>query len=317
VNGQINEVVRYSDNGTDQATQVLDNDASSSRFRILGEGKVSDDFKIKTAFEFDLEVNPRDEVDQSTNFNLNSQVGGGANFDVRKAEVIFDHKRFGRFYLGQGDTFSNKAIEADLSGATLAVGDASFDDDSLDFTQLGENVGDVFDPLDGLSRQTRIRYDSPSFGGFRIGATYVTDRTYDIGAEYSTKDLAGFAIKARAAYFAFLDSGAVNPATNATAWGIKGGYQNKFFDFGKTAFAVDYQRTNGTPEAEDFATVTTNQLEGYSIGVQVTQKIDKASTEVYAGYRLYSVESDFDDDGVAITNVDNIHVVAAGARVKF
>ena len=174
---------------------------------------------------------------------------------------------------------------------------------------------------------------------------------------YSTKDLAGFAIKARAAYFAFLDSGAVNPATNAqsqafsgsasalhkasgisltgfysnffddasaaagedehTAWGIKGGYQNKFFDFGKTAFAVDYQRTNGTPEAEDFATVTTNQLEGYSIGVQVTQKIDKASTELYAGYRLYNVESDFDDDGVAITNVDNIHVVAAGARVKF
>lgn len=367
VNGQINEVVRYSTNGEDSALQVLDNDASSSRFRILGEGKVNDEFKIKTAFEFDTEVNPRDELDQDDNFNLSAQVSSSANFEIRKAEVIFDHKRFGRVFLGQGDTFSNKIVESDLSGATLAVSDFSFDDDSLDFFALGENVGDILDPLDGLSRQTRIRYDTPKIAGFRIGATYVTDRTYDVGVEYANKDLAGFSVKGRAAYFAFLDSGAVDPTVQAQsraasgslsvlhkgtglslsgfvssffddasatadedeyfAWGIKGGYQTKIFDFGKTAFGVDYSRHDGTPEAEDFAALTTNQLEAFSVGVQVTQKIDKASTELYLGYRLFSVDSDFEDGAggalvaagapLLASPLEDIHVVAAGARVKF
>lgn len=360
LNGQINQKARYSTNGTDSAVQIVDNDASSSRFRILGEGKIADDFKIKTVFEFDLEVNPSDEIDQDDNFNFSSQVSSAANFEIRKAEIIFDHKKYGRFFLGQGDPFSNKVIEQDLSGATLAVGDFSFDDDGLDFLALGENVGDIHDAQDGISRTQRVRYDTPSFAGFRIGASYIQDRTYDVGVEYKTKDLAGFAIKARAAYFAFLDSAAVNPAVNAqsrafagsasvlhnasgisltgfynnffddasaapgetdfSAWGVKAGYQTKnITSAGKTAFAVDFSRYNGTPEAEDFATAATNSINGYSIGVQATQKIDKASTELFAGYRMYSVDSAFTDTGVFVPGRidETIHVVSAGARVKF
>ncbi|MEM8797641.1 MAG: hypothetical protein AAGE61_18910 [Pseudomonadota bacterium] len=382
VNGQINNAVRYSNNGEDQALQIVDNDASSNRFRILGSGKLNDRFSVKTAFEFDLEVNPRDELDVDDDTNLSEQVSTDANFEIRKAEAIFVDKLLGSIFLGQGDTASNKSAESDLSGATLAVGDASFDDDGIDIVDAAgtiiTDVGDVFDPIDGLSRESRIRYETPSLlGGFKASASYVSERQYDAALTYSNKNVGDFSIKGAAAYFAFFDTAAIDPTTNQqsrgftgslsalhkptglsltggyhnffddasapdaadnfTAWWIKGGWQGKLTSLGKTAFAVDYMNINGSPEGDDVtnvgsgaaeladAAIILNQIEGFSVGVQLVQKIDKLSTEAFVGYRLFNLDTAFELDetggagvaGNAVGDPESVHIVAAGARVKF
>ena len=45
VNGQINTAARYASDGENSGIQFVDNDSSSSRFRILGEAKLNDRFQ--------------------------------------------------------------------------------------------------------------------------------------------------------------------------------------------------------------------------------------------------------------------------------
>ena len=90
---------------------------------------------------------------------------------------------------------------------------------------------------------------------------------------------------------------------NRSYYYIKGGWQWRFFDIGKTAFSVDYA------VAKD---VRINGEEAMAIGFQIVQKVDKGGLELYLGFRHHELDSpagqpDFGDVQILIT----------GARVKF
>jgi hypothetical protein len=79
-------------------------------------------------------------------------------------------------------------------------------------------------------------------------------------------------------------------------------YPGKFFSFGDTAFAVDYNQTRNQPTGDD---------EGYSAGLAAVQFFEEYGTEVFFLYRKYSLDRDVEPD------VHDIDVVSIGTRVKF
>ena len=359
VNGQINTAARYVNDGEDQGVQFVDNDASSSRFRILGEAKLNDRFSAKTNIELDIETNLSSRIDLN-NQDDGEEVNGGAgspNFDFRKVEVVFIDKVFGSLSLGQGTTASDGIFEQDLSG-TSVVRDSTQDDGGLDFVnaagvQTGVAVGNIFGGFDGNSRDNRVRYDSPKFAGFQASGSLETEGTYDVALSYSNKDLAGFAVKAKAGYFvnngdnARLENpdrqtsaagsvsvlhkatglsltgavgGVLSPQENAGpspvsadafAWFIRGGWQGNITDLGKTAISASYYNAENSTAAINQAGVT--NVDGNWFDVNLVQKIDDLSAELYLSYVRY----DADITGAAAVNTQAINVVIAGSRIKF
>ena len=88
---------------------------------------------------------------------------------------------------------------------------------------------------------------------------------------------------------------------NQTFYYIKGGWQHGFFDFGKTAFSLDYQQTNERPNPGDT---------GHSVGFVVDQNVAEIGTDLYAGLRWYRLDG-------ASPRTDDIYVMTMGTRVKF
>jgi predicted porin len=60
-------------------------------------------------------------------------------------------------------------------------------------------VGDVFANFDGLSRDDRIGYDTPTFAGFTLSSSWVTDDRWDVAARYAG-DFGGVKLAAAISY---------------------------------------------------------------------------------------------------------------------
>ena len=188
--------------------------------------------------------------------------------------------------------------------------------------------GDAFSNLDGLSRDDRLRYDTPSLAGLKFSTSYGADDRWDAALRYG----GDFGAVKAAAAIAYADpndddldnrvSGSVSALHDSgfsfTAaagrdsrdsrdpefWYVKLGYQRPFFSWGSTALAVDYYQGQDIDiEGED----TT------AYGLFAVQKLDDYGTELYLGLRNY--ELDVDREGIG--DVDDIFALLAGARVKF
>ena len=83
---------------------------------------------------------------------------------------------------------------------------------------------------------------------------------------------------------------------------VKGGWLTRLFSVGQTGFGVDYTRSVNLPTGRD---------DGYSVGVAAVQQFENFGTELYLGYRLYSLDRD------VAPSVENMNVGTVGARVKF
>ena len=328
ISGQVNRAVNIADDGKDTKAYFVDNDASNTRVRFVGTAKATDDLTIGSKIELAIAPNESSEVNQDNEES-------GDFFDQRWAEVSLDSKRFGKLSLGKGDTASNNSAEVDLS-RTDVVQYASIADiaGGMLFRQKNDDsltdirVSDAFKDFDGLSRKSRVRYDTPTFYGFSLAGSLVSDQRYDVSFWWGGQ---GFGFKAAAAA-AFADpnedntdyqyDGSFSLLHEATGlnltlsagmkerddqddpynlWG-KVGWLTRFFSFGQTAFAVDYGRSVNLPTEND---------EGYSVGGAVVQQFEEFGTELYLQYRLYSLDRDTEP------SVEDMHVGTIGARVKF
>ena len=119
---------------------------------------------------------------------------------------MVDAKAFGKFSLGWGSTASDGTSQMDLSG-TSVVGYSSIGDmaggqlffDKNTNSLSGTTIGSVYNDMDGLSRDERIRYDTPSFNGFTGSTSYITDGGGDVAVRYSAK-IDAFKLAAAVAY---------------------------------------------------------------------------------------------------------------------
>jgi hypothetical protein len=327
LSGQVNRAVNLADDGDSTKAYFVDNNASNTRFRLIGTGKVTDDFTIGTRFEVALTSNSSSEVSQD-------DEDAGDFSDVRWGEVSFDSKRFGKLSLGKGDTASNNSAEVDLSRTDVVqyssvadiAGGLQFRDNDNDLT--GISMSDTFKNLDGLSREDRVRYDTPSFYGFSLASSAVSDQRWDAslwwgGQGYGFKAAAAaavsdpnednadlrydgsFSILHEATGLNLTLSGGLqeqnDQGDNSNLY-AKAGWIASLFSFGDTAFGVDYTQSTNFPTGSD---------DGYSVGAAIVFFNDTAATEIYAQYRLYSL------DRSGAPGVQDLNVGTVGARVKF
>jgi hypothetical protein len=325
ISGQVNRGILVSEDGDQTKLFFVDNDNSSSRLHVEGTGEISDDLTAGAVIEVELRSNSTRAVSQD------NESTGTANFEDRRIEAYFASERLGKVSIGQGHTASDDTAEVDLSGTgvvgTSDIGDYAgglqFVDDG---TLSGATIGAAFNNFDGLSRDDRLRYDSPRFGGFGIAASAVADSKFDIaglytgafgdtklagaaayasdGGDFQGVDgsaslllAGGFSVTAAAGWRDF-DAGGRDDGRYAYG---KLGYRLTPFTIGATALAVDAYY------GED---VAADGDESWMIGLLAVQTVDQIATDLYFGYRHFDLERDGAD-------LDPINAVLSGARVKF
>ncbi len=335
VSGQVNRGVLFADNGDTSRFFHVDNDNSSTRFKLLGVAKVTDDFKIGSNIVIQLEQN------STSNIDIVKSDAKDVITD-RQLEVYFDHKKYGRLWIGKGLTASDTTSQNDLSGTPVIAnaargqvfaGGLSFVD-ARDPKAMGPRVKQVYDDFDGLSRQNRIRYDTPRYYGFMLGASHVNfggsddTQSYDVALKFAGEKN-GVKLQAAAAaahvhqkfnqyngslsvLFNGVSAGVTLGSANfknearltrkqANMAGGKLGYQHDWFGIGKTAVAIDYAECYNLDQAKDRAKL---------YGAFLVQNIEAAATEVYLGWRGHHLARSDKD-------YQTINAVMAGARVKF
>ena len=328
ISGHVNRMVSIIDDGKDTEAYFVDNDNSETQVRFVGTARASDDLTLGTTIEVSIAPNLSGQIDQRNQETNNI-------FDQRKAEITLESKRYGKFWLGKGFTASYTAGSVDLSQTGVisystivdTAGSMFFRDSSTgDLTDL--RIYQAFNSFDGLNRRNRIRYDTPRFGGFHLAASAVSDERYDAslwwgGRGYGLEMGGAVAVadpneddvdlQYNGSYsvlhedtglnlslsFGLQDSNGRDDPQNYFA---KIGWLKQFFSVGKSALSVDYTRSLNLPTDRD---------DGYSIGVAAVQHLDRYGTELFALYRLHSL-----DRGIQ-PKVKDISVVSMGARVKF
>jgi cell division protein FtsB len=328
ISGQVNRAVNIVDDGKSTKAYFVDNDNSESRVRFVGTAKATDDLTIGSKIELSIAPNKAGDVSQD-----NEETGD--IFDQRWTEVSLDSKRFGKLSLGKGATASYGSASVDLSRtdvisyATIAdtAGGMLFRQTSDD-TLTNVRIVDAFNSFDGLNRRNRARYDTPTFFGFHLATSAISDQRYDAALYWGGQ---GYGFKAAgAAAFAYpnqdntdfqydgsfsllhedtglnltLSAGLLERDNQGDAQNLyaKVGWLRRFFSFGETAFGVDYTRSLNLPTGRD---------DGYSVGAAAVQQFEEYGTEIYLLYRLHSLDRDVDP------SVQDINVGSIGARVKF
>ena len=331
--GQLNMGVLHYDDGQDDFTNFVDNDNSSSRVRlqILN---TTGEWKFESTLEAEyqpLASNTVSQLDELPDWDFPST-------NVRKAEVAFANEQFGKLWLGQGSMASDGTAEVDNSGTSvIAYSSLSDTAGGYFFRFAGDGLSDVtvgssFSNFDGLGRKLRVRYDTPTFHGFGLRASYGEDALaelqnplYDIAAVYGG-EFEEFDLDAAVAFSHnegtdtdILDgsiSGLHKPSGlsltlaagreyNDSVEGrygyVKLGYQHQFFDMGSTAFSVDYYFGN------DIAAAGSDSA---SVGLAAVQNIDDYNLQLWALWRNHHYEDDIGD-------YDDGQAVFGGALFKF
>jgi len=272
----------------------------------------------------------------------NKSVIGKNSFSERKLEVFIKNKQLGKLTMGQGDTASNGVIEEDLSG-TGSISGSGFSalGDSLEFVIAGTNgagsgvtVGDHFSNLDGLSRDDRMRYDTPSLAGFTASASWVDGDEYDLALRYG-RDFNGVEVALAVAYWdaqttddkvgyggsasvlapfgtsltlaysrESLDlAAAPNTQAEPEFRYVKLGQIFKFADIGKTSVSIEYAETKD--QNEDAGT------DGSYWALAFEQDVKKLGLDIYATLGQYDL-----DLGSGV-NTEDITIGGVGTRIKF
>jgi len=197
VSGQVNTAILIWDDGDETDAFIVDNENSNTRFRFKGNAKIKPGWTAGFLLEMDVDGHANSSgVSQGDAVGTGGGEGGsGVQDDIlelRHAD-LYIKSPYGKISLGQGDTASNGTSEVDLSGTSVAGysgttdigGSFEFINDFGLFTEVTK--GDVQSNLDGLSRDNRIRYDSPSLAGFIVSASWGENNQYDVVLRYKNK----------------------------------------------------------------------------------------------------------------------------------
>ncbi|MHA1568120.1 MAG: hypothetical protein ACTSXZ_01515 [Alphaproteobacteria bacterium] len=98
ISGQINRAVAVIGDGQQTGLRHVDNDNSSTRFRIKAKAKVSKDFSIGGRIEMEVQSNPSD----SDSISATDQTTGNTAVVLRQARIEFASRSMGKITMGHG-----------------------------------------------------------------------------------------------------------------------------------------------------------------------------------------------------------------------
>ena len=309
--GQFDFAYQGFDDGEAQADSLVDNSNSNTRigFYIYHPEAEQD---LQFHFETGLGFRPS----QDTSQIFEPEFWDWQRTDIRKLQLIHSGT-LGTLKFGQGSMPMDGITEIDLAGtvvaakATIPEGAGSYILRSENGAFSGIVIGDSFDNLDG-DRKFRVRYDTPSFQGFSIGAAYgvevltedVDDHYFDITLRYH-HDFGRYDLKGGVG-MGFVDgedadthtyAGSISVMDQSTGLNLslaaggdnagarylymKPGWNAKLFEIGTTKFMG---------EAFWGADYVTDGSSSDMWGAAIIQDIDPWNTEVYLGYRHFSYD---------------------------
>ncbi len=330
--GHLNPALQSFDDGASTKNTVVDSGHSNSRiglwYRHPGDA-VSFAFNFETGLGF----RPSGAVSQG----FTPEAWEWRRAFIRKVDLSLNTDQAGTFYFGQGSMATDGVAETDLSGTALVIY-ASVPDTAAAFrfrdtagNLTGPTITSGFGDFDG-GRLGRVRYDTPSFGGFTLSAAYGKDllvqgsdlKTRDIALRYANEfngtrvagavgykkvtsasagdfddTIGSFSVLMPSGFNVTLAAGQRNTAGSYTYGKI--GYIGNWTSAGKTAIAADYY-------AGKDRTVAGSDSAAYGLGV--VQHVDDLNMEAYLGLRGYSL----DEPGTAYLDASS---VLLGARWKF
>ena len=329
LSGQVNQLIMWADNGVDNDIFIGDNDNSSTRFRFTG----SEKFNGITAglrIEFDAERN------RSSTFDIPNRGDGTFRLLDRWFDATFAGT-FGKVSIGKGSGAADGTAEVDLSG-TSVITYSSVNDTAGGFTFIdkttnlpsGTTVRHTRSNFDGLSRNSRLRYDTPKFAGFSFAGSFTNGNAWEVSSLY-TGEFGSFGKLAAA--FGYVDTNdrvMVNPPGEFTQWD---GSVSWLAPFGLNVTLSLGQRdpdAAGSVKADNgyvkvgwqFGSIHAASVE-YGLTKDLDLRGDKSknyglayvikpwkSVELYAAARLYEL----DRSGASL---DDISQIMAGTRIKF
>ncbi len=204
--GQVNKALLFWDDGVDSDVYVVDNDYSGTRMGLRGEGNIQPGWDAGYRIEFQFRDAQLTGVSQN-----NDDTDDGITFRI--FDTYINSERFGRVSLGQGDTASNGITEINLGGAPVDSSWAATVNQSFFIrgTSVNNTRGvspgvegitwsDVISNQDGLSRDDRIRYDTPTLYGFILSTSWGDNDIADVALRFS-KEWNSIRFAAGAAYW--------------------------------------------------------------------------------------------------------------------
>jgi hypothetical protein len=217
VSGWVGEQVMWWDDGAEQNVYVTGLGSTlASHFKFTGQATISPGWYA--GYVIHVEANDSDSltINQISQHNA-SALGANGAFAVQLLQSFWfiksDH--LGKLSVGlQSSASDNAAILVDGSGSLVPANWVMFDYNSfqtrrkdtgaltgLNIQQFGgfcQNGGGAGGDCFGAPRDS-IRYDSPTFGGFSVSASWGEDDFWDVAARYAG-EFNGFKVAAAAAY---------------------------------------------------------------------------------------------------------------------
>jgi predicted porin len=324
--GQVNRALMFADDETNSKVFFVDGQASSTRFGILGRGEVMPGLRAGMQIETEIRSN------RSNDVNFASPANATQSFTERWMDVFFEGA-WGKINLGQGSGAADASNEVNLHGVALALSNpmSDFGGDIRFTTPAGAasavRLDDTSSNLDHESRNDRVMYTTPVFGGLRaqVGAGQVgtgeakeaslwyagkiagdfqaalgwsdvnigPEHRQTIGGSAAWLHTSGFNV---AGTYAVRDLGGT-AATNreVTYWSAAVGWKA-----GQHAIALKYEVT------EDLAAAG-SETTGIGLGY-VWNPIRWA--EIYAGYIIFEHDR-------PLTPLNDITVAMIGSRIRF
>jgi predicted porin len=326
LSGQVNRALMSVDDGTKSNWFFVDNDISSTRFRLSATAPIMSGLTAGAVWENEFQSNASNEVSMFVRDVT-------PRFLERHAD-IFLQGGWGKVSLGQGSGAADGGIEVDLSGTTVAqwsgadnIGGAfEFNADGL---PTGVTVSDTINNQDFESRYDRLRYDSPRLGGFGIAVSTGSKASADvheIGLTYTgdmgglgrlagalgfsknnTSDILGDDIETTGGSVSWLHGSGFNVtlAHSRRDFGSLGEdgkftYAKLGYKFGRHAVSLDWGK------GEDIAI---DGVEGDMVGVGYVWA-PAAWADIYAAIKRHGAEG-------GGTDADNITFMMVGTRIKF
>ncbi|MBU0455878.1 MAG: porin [Pseudomonadota bacterium] len=329
--GQFNQAVLYANDQHVRNVFFTTNDSFPSLVGVSGEIQPNKDFTIGARVELGLEVNASGAMTQDDHTPSDS-------LDKRRVEMYFQSKQWGKFWIGKGSTASDNSAESDLSGTDMVMyagiadlgGELYFRTPHVHAYSENPQVEDVFNDLDGLGREKRIRYDTPQFHGFSLSTSAIKHNEGDVALTYNKKmdsmtvlgavaytspselnDAVGNIIDGSISVLLHnglsgtFSTGKLNahrPGRDNPHYSYcKLGYQRAFWTVGKTFLSVDYERSKHYAQNNDV---------GKAYGVAVVQKVNSWHTSFYIQYRRFMLDRSNE-------NFDHIDAAVIGVFLQF
>lgn len=315
--GQVSRAITFADNGTDDDILFVDNNNSGTRLRLTGDIDINPGLKAGVAWETQYQDN------DSSALDIDSSDSSSA-FKSRKRELWFKGG-WGKLSLGQGDGAANGTSEVDFSGTTIADYSGNFLHDGISFADSAGNKiiksGLVFDNFDGLSRNDRLRYDTPNYGPFGIAISGGQDRS-ELGLRYKQKLGGGSKVGAALGYVSNDDAGWKQTGLSAsyiTAGGlnISGHYGERDLD-GSATDPSGYYIKVGQKLGKHNVSLAYHEVDDLAAAGDEAKRANlawvyniKKGIELFADYQNASLDR---AGGISLEDQNQLSI---GSRIKF